>query len=787
MKRHNVILESNVEPKDKNVLWLHGKKLKKFGNTGWEDIGNEALALGALYGYFPDSSSLPTDATTPGYAYVGLGNPYKIWKFNGESWSDSGTSIDMNDADEEDITRNTDGKLQFKNRAYGDGMGYVILRKDKTITEQVTQANTIYEIRYKFDLDGSEVTVPTDCVLKFVGGKISNGSLIGDRTQFDCLCYEFVLDNVSINGTVSFAHGLTPNNVGAIGDGISDDTTYLQKWAVIGSSTGCILSIPNGGIYYITDSICNNSVVSLFVNIVGALPTITTSLYQPSNFGGILVGDNVSVFKDCEIHGSIKNVGIYGKKRDGNIVVFDNCKASHFELSYCNISQVEAIFQDTSLGGVSRVCYNKILTAYYFSKFKEKGTNLTDTFIIGNWINGGAERNDNACFQWHNYNGTIISNNFIDYYRTIFEPTSDHTVVAGVINSCNNQYQVFRYFYRTTENVKQICLASEKDHFNWTDESKLQKLRDFIPLKYTVYNVEYDIPSYVGRIRATDTIYIKNASFEANVGNLIYGESSLTLYDYNRFEFDAEFIGNDARLITYKEGNWCYNAGNYRQNEVKITGTIDNVDNLPAFGSGWTKTHNGMMFKKGELIYKATNLYDNTSKAWVQKYVVMNKTENTKGTYDNRPMNTEVGFAYYCTDKALEGSDNNGIMIFHIGNDVWIDALGGIIDSQIQYLEFATGKTGQIFETFKNPYTIKAGESIYVTYISGATSAILQGYINGETNYKSAQFLWPDGSSSVLTYTNDTEQDVVITKFGLYNCSSITEPIRVKASKKNLS
>ena len=38
MKKHNIILESNVEPKDKNVLWLQGNKLKKFGKTGWEDI-----------------------------------------------------------------------------------------------------------------------------------------------------------------------------------------------------------------------------------------------------------------------------------------------------------------------------------------------------------------------------------------------------------------------------------------------------------------------------------------------------------------------------------------------------------------------------------------------------------------------------------------------------------------------------------------------------------------------------------------------------------------------------
>lgn len=152
----------------------------------------DALALGAFYGYFPDSSSLPVDMTTPGYAYVGLDNPYKIWNFNGKSWSDSGTSIDMNDADEEDITRNADGKLQFKDRAYGDGMGYIILRKNKIFAEQVTQSNTIYEIRYVFDLGGASVTIPAGCTLKFVGGKLSNGTITGNTTI--------------ISGTPSFAN-----------------------------------------------------------------------------------------------------------------------------------------------------------------------------------------------------------------------------------------------------------------------------------------------------------------------------------------------------------------------------------------------------------------------------------------------------------------------------------------------------------------------------------------------------------------------------------------------------
>ena len=40
--------------------------------------------------------------------------------------------------------------LRFKNRDTSHGMGYVILRNNKTFAEQVTQANTIYEIKFVF-------------------------------------------------------------------------------------------------------------------------------------------------------------------------------------------------------------------------------------------------------------------------------------------------------------------------------------------------------------------------------------------------------------------------------------------------------------------------------------------------------------------------------------------------------------------------------------------------------------------------------------------------------------
>ena len=158
----------------------------------------DALALGVFYGYFPDSDSLPTDVTTPGYAYVGSDNPHEIWNFNGESWSDSGTSIDMNDADEEDITRNTEGKLQFKDRSYGDGMGYIILRKGKTLAEQVTEENTIYEVRYDFSIS-TDVTLPDNIVFKFVGGAINGQGKIFAK-NISIIDGEFANKGIQTNG-----------------------------------------------------------------------------------------------------------------------------------------------------------------------------------------------------------------------------------------------------------------------------------------------------------------------------------------------------------------------------------------------------------------------------------------------------------------------------------------------------------------------------------------------------------------------------------------------------------
>lgn len=105
-----------------------------------------------------------------------------------------------NAPDEEDITTDANNLLKFKNRNnLFSNLGYFILRRNKTFVEQVTLANTIYEIRYDFDLGGASVTIPAGCILKFVGGSISGGTV----ELHDCyIDGDAHFENVTFSGSI---------------------------------------------------------------------------------------------------------------------------------------------------------------------------------------------------------------------------------------------------------------------------------------------------------------------------------------------------------------------------------------------------------------------------------------------------------------------------------------------------------------------------------------------------------------------------------------------------------
>lgn len=146
--------------------------------------------------------------------------------------------------DNEDLTTEIIGGnsvLRFKNRGNDEPMGYFILRKNKTIAEQITQINTIYEIRYDFDLNGARLVIPNNCILKFTGGKLSNGQIIGQNTAIVASAYQiFNTSNTYYRGYTKNGYHYAINNGDAIKiGGTWKNENCFGEWVGLANEINC--------------------------------------------------------------------------------------------------------------------------------------------------------------------------------------------------------------------------------------------------------------------------------------------------------------------------------------------------------------------------------------------------------------------------------------------------------------------------------------------------------------------------------------------------------------------
>lgn len=418
---------------------------------------------------------------------------------------------------------------------------------------------------------------------------------------------------------------ITPQMFGAKGDGKTDDTESLRKALLESSTKGKVLYLPSGYKYKVTGTLnlFGESYRDLTLNILGCIP-IKKGSYSLQEYGGISVSKGVNLFQSAKITGSIERVCITGQ-RDLNVHFFDNCSCKGLVITGCNISNFGALFYDSGLSSLGQITNNTFLSVYFFARNEKTSSGMTDSTISFNYINGGMEQNDNSCFEWSYYNGDIISNNFIDYYRTIYYPkaTSKQAFVGPL--SYSNQYQVFRYFYAAGPNINTVTLSSTSDSFNWNDPSTLEKLQKYEAYTYMGKDGQtYEIPPYVACCNATWNITISDAKVERNMKSLVYVSSTLTEYEYNRF--DVSFVGNNQfkpGQIRYKEGDTkpFFNGGSFKQNAIKIEGIVEVLDKLPKFESGWSESIQGRIVKVKDKLYRAVN--ENDGKKWASKWVVV--------------------------------------------------------------------------------------------------------------------------------------------------------------------
>lgn len=167
------------------ITYNNGTKyITEFFSAGTDQITTEGWVKDSNWTSVPDEDYISA-GVKPGVGTIG----YEQLNDNSKQLFREKVNV-TNFPDDEDIA-SVDNMLKLKDREADatkfQSKGYVILRKNlrlvngviKNILTQdmINQPNTIYEIRYDFDLNASTIKVPNDCILKFEGGSLNNGEL----------------------------------------------------------------------------------------------------------------------------------------------------------------------------------------------------------------------------------------------------------------------------------------------------------------------------------------------------------------------------------------------------------------------------------------------------------------------------------------------------------------------------------------------------------------------------------------------------------------------------------
>lgn len=459
-----------------------------------------------------------------------------------------------------------------------------------------------------------------DCAITLGYYNINDGGgaeykITDDESEVD---YQEELDN-GLYATLIINDYVMPTQFGAVGNGIADDTEIVRKALKYSIDNKKVLLIDKK--FYIKNSLLTNSDYNqaIFVHIKGNSPV--KEAYDVSNYGGIKFDSGINLFDSVHICGIIENVCFAPTSRTQTGSIFYNCNLETLLFKENYVCNILAFLHNTSIHSMTKICDSRFLSVYYFAKCDDTNYSCVDSQIYGNYINGGTEMNNNNCFEFLSWNGSSVFNNFIDYYRTIYEPFSPTSKSSDLPLSNNNQYQVFRYLYYRDTNISAITFNSNNDVFNWNKPSSLAKISSFTPHVYTGHDTnEHDVPPYILITEAVNNVTINNAYLETNLENIVFVRASLANYVQGKSKLTCN--GNSAFIKTQYpviHADSLYNNGTYRNNLIDIP-FCKTLESLPSVSMGWTDYYLGERIIVNNIIYRLVYDYENTQSSWIKDY-----------------------------------------------------------------------------------------------------------------------------------------------------------------------
>lgn len=112
----------------------------------------------------------------------------------------------------------------------------IIVKRIGALSSQIKTSGTVYVFQdIIMSKEKNYIEIPENCVLKFEGGIMGNAIIVGDRTRIEANRVRIFDDNVTLSGSWDIREAY-PEWFGAMADGVTDETIYVQKALSLKSS-----------------------------------------------------------------------------------------------------------------------------------------------------------------------------------------------------------------------------------------------------------------------------------------------------------------------------------------------------------------------------------------------------------------------------------------------------------------------------------------------------------------------------------------------------------------------
>lgn len=499
-------------------------------------------------------------------------------------------------ADEEDVTA-VDGKIKFKDRDTTNGMGYKILRLPENgilTQDMINQANTIYEIRYHFDLNGATITIPENCTLKFEGGSLANGTISGEDINVESN-YEDAL-KVSVNGCI-----ITKDFV------VTPYSSLVDSSKISSCRNGCVIkgivNIDGNGSYGIQ---------------------LHTSMRGETRNSAIIVGE-------------LYNIGIFVKGTDNIVISNINLKKTVKESGSTGYYHYEAIRTE---GSSNILIENSIINGGITFKNAEANSSakpMHNVRVLNNIINAdfspisGGSPNYPECdvISIRGISDNFISGNTInctnvnrvfklsalveDNYNTILHPV-DNTIIEGnIIKSTCTRDSGQKQFIDMYIGTKNVYIRNNKIYLEQHTNCFENKTTNSYSEPFGIYIENNDI--YAKNCLSLGYFPLSQKAKVKFDSNTIKWESSKTstlldIYNLGKLVFSNNYLEgvNDAILVPLRQRAMDVQTNNITsvafKGEFYITGNyIKNVNDWQFCGASKVEfLNNSIVSRRTEVI-----------------------------------------------------------------------------------------------------------------------------------------------------------------------------------------